>query len=78
VIDLQLDRLVEGGEEGLLVVTQTPFYAESGGQVGDTGTITGPGLKVRVVQQVGGRVVGADRRAASVIDLQLDRLVEGE
>jgi alanyl-tRNA synthetase len=33
---------------------------------------------VTLVQQVGGRVVGADRRAASVIDLQLDRLVEGE
>ena len=39
---------IRAGEEGLLVVTQTPFYAESGGQVGDTGTITGPGLKVRV------------------------------
>ncbi|SEO95466.1 alanyl-tRNA synthetase [Methylobacterium sp. ap11] len=39
---------IRAGEEGLLVVTQTPFYAESGGQVGDTGTITGQGLKVRV------------------------------
>jgi alanyl-tRNA synthetase len=36
------------GETGLLVVNQTPFYAESGGQVGDTGTIAGEGVRLRV------------------------------
>ncbi|MCF4127066.1 alanine--tRNA ligase [Methylobacterium sp. SyP6R] len=39
---------IRAGEEGLLVVTQTPFYGESGGQVGDTGIVTGQGLRVRV------------------------------
>ncbi|MEE3072113.1 MAG: alanine--tRNA ligase [Pseudomonadota bacterium] len=36
------------GETGQIVLNQTPFYAESGGQIGDTGVITVEGGKARV------------------------------
>jgi alanyl-tRNA synthetase len=36
------------GESGAVVLNQTPFYGEAGGQVGDTGWLTGDGLRFRV------------------------------
>jgi len=36
------------GDEGVLVVSHSPFYAESGGQVGDTGTLLADGARVVV------------------------------
>jgi len=36
------------GESGAVILNQTPFYAESGGQVGDTGMMIGEGVRFTV------------------------------
>ncbi|WP_029604224.1 alanine--tRNA ligase [Kozakia baliensis] len=38
----------KAGESVAVLLNQTPFYGESGGQVGDHGTLTAPGLVVEI------------------------------
>ncbi len=62
----QIDVL-EAGQSGALVLDHTPFYAESGGQVGDTGVIT----------TAGGRFVVTDTQKQGANFLHLGEVIEG-
>ena len=44
---VEVDKL-SAGSTGYIVTNKTPFYAEMGGQVGDTGLVTGKGFRAEV------------------------------
>ena len=41
--------IAEAGDEVDIVTEETPFYGESGGQSGDTGTIVAKGVTLKVI-----------------------------
>ncbi len=58
----------EAGSEVAVVLNQTPFYGESGGQVGDTGVISGPGLRIDIHDT---------QKKLGAVFVHLGRVVEG-
>ncbi len=52
-------KQLNSGTKGAIILNHTPFYAESGGQIGDKGSIVGNGLHFRVddTQKMGQAVV---------------------
>ncbi|EGG30387.1 Alanyl-tRNA synthetase [Aequoribacter fuscus] len=49
IVDGEKVSTLAAGQQGVVVFDRTPFYAESGGQTGDTGGLTAPGLSARVL-----------------------------
>jgi alanyl-tRNA synthetase len=69
------------GERGAVVLNQTPFYAESGGQVGDAGVMTGDAVRFAVTdteKRAGdlfvhfGAVEKGTLKVGAPLDLQVD------
>ncbi|MFQ6674145.1 MAG: alanine--tRNA ligase [Fidelibacterota bacterium] len=50
--DSTIRRYQQSDGNVLLILDQTPFYAEQGGQMGDTGYLVGDGFKIRVTDTV--------------------------
>jgi alanyl-tRNA synthetase len=78
---LSVPQILEG-EEGIVVLDTTPFYAESGGQVGDSGRLIGSLGSFAVVdtQKVQadvfghqGKQVTGELRIGAVVEAEVDR-----
>ncbi len=83
VKDGSLVDAASAGEDVLIVTNQTPFYGESGGQMGDTGTLMSDGVQVSVTDTL--KKVGALHVHAAHIDegtvsvgQALDMKIDGE
>ena len=84
VVDGARVERAETGAEVAIVVNQTPFYGESGGQVGDTGVLSaGPGVRVTITDtqmKVGALHVHIGTVAAGALGVGdiVDLAIEGD
>lgn len=73
---------VEAGQSALVVLDTTPFYAESGGQVGDTGVLKGTGGQFDVQDTRKDNAahvhVGSQRIGTLSVGQKLEVVVDGE
>lgn len=72
---------LQAGEEGAVIVNQTPFYAESGGQTGDTGaialgdavfTVADTAKKLGALHVHLGRLAGGTLKVGDEVTLSID------
>jgi alanyl-tRNA synthetase len=73
-VDARVLAVLPGTDEGTVEIflDRTPFYAESGGQVGDTGTITGPSGTAEVLDTTFA-LPGLRRHTAKLISGELSQ-----
>ena len=81
IVDGQPTERVEAGSEAIVITNQTPFYGESGGQIGDQGTVaTGDAVfTVTDTQKKAGdlfvhigKVEGSAIAAGDIVHMQVD------
>jgi alanyl-tRNA synthetase len=80
IFDGAVIDVLRPGQEGQVVLDHTPFYAESGGQIGDTGVLVGPHARftVRDTQKIGasfahvGVLEKGELRGGDVVSAQVD------
>jgi alanyl-tRNA synthetase len=81
IFDGMVVDLLRTGQEGQVVLDHSPFYAESGGQIGDAGSIVGPKgrFAVRDTQKLGasfahlGVLESGELQVGDAIDAQVDQ-----
>jgi len=81
IFDGAIVDILRPGQEGQVVLDHTPFYAESGGQIGDTGILLGANARyiVRDTQKIGasfahvGVLEKGELRAGDAVDAQVDQ-----
>jgi alanyl-tRNA synthetase len=80
IFDGAIVDVLKKGQEGQVILDHTPFYAESGGQIGDAGILESAGARftVRDTQKIGasfshvGVLESGEMHVGDVVDAQVD------